>query len=201
MQHALFPLNTLLFPGRRLALKIFEPRYLDMIKRCMRENTGFVVAGLQSGSEVARENEGSPSLYDVGTLARIVDWSGEPDGRLGLLIAGEQRVRLSEIRTQKDYLMLATTVDLSESDDVFLPEEFATLAGLLKQLAKHPAVTELGEVFNYTSAQDVSNALSHYLPVDLHLKYPLLEQDDPIQRLQGLQALTNELSGSDTDIR
>jgi Lon protease-like protein len=167
----------------------------------MRDGSGFVVAGLKTGSEVARENEHTPELYEIATTARIVDWNGERDGKLGVLIAGEQRVRLSEIHTQKDFLMLAQTEALEEADDVSLPEEYASLAGLLKQLAKHPAVTELREVFNYTSAQDVSNALSHYLPVDLHLKYPLLEQADPVQRLQGLQVLANELSGADTDIR
>lgn len=200
MRQALFPLNTLLFPGRRLTLQLFEPRYLDLVTRCMRQDSGFVVAGLESGSEVALDNDDEPTVYPVGTLARIVDWNAEKNGKLGLTVEGGQRVHLSDIATESDYLMQAEVEPIADDIDMALPEMYAGLAGLLKQLAKHPAIEQLGEVFDYTSALSVGYSLSHYLPVDLHLKYPLLLETDALKRLESLQALTDELSGANIDI-
>jgi hypothetical protein len=80
----LFPLSTILFPGGPLVLRIFEARYLDLVKRCMRDGTGFGVVQIREGQEA-----GGPALtFDVGTYARIVDFSQQPDGLLGIRALG-----------------------------------------------------------------------------------------------------------------
>jgi hypothetical protein len=86
----LFPLHTVLFPGGPLALRIFEPRYLDMVRRCMKEHKSFGVVTIFEGAEagaVAR-------LATLGTCARIVDFDPLPDGLLGITCIGEERVRI-----------------------------------------------------------------------------------------------------------
>ncbi|HEY7377666.1 MAG TPA: LON peptidase substrate-binding domain-containing protein, partial [Steroidobacteraceae bacterium] len=96
---ALFPLNTVLFPGGPLPLRIFEPRYIDMVRRCLREQRGFGVVLIRSGNEV-----GPAEFESVGTLARIVDFHALSDGLLGLVNVGERRFRVISRRRQDDGL-------------------------------------------------------------------------------------------------
>ena len=84
MQVPLFPLNTVLFPGGPLPLRIFEARYVDMISHCLKENASFGVLLIREGQEA-----GTPaSTFEVGTLARIVDWYQGSDGLLGVTAIG-----------------------------------------------------------------------------------------------------------------
>ncbi|MBT8442446.1 MAG: LON peptidase substrate-binding domain-containing protein, partial [Gammaproteobacteria bacterium] len=76
----LFPLKTVLLPGNRLALKIFEPRYLDMIADCLRENSCFGVVLIHKGEEI----RGNTDIYSIGTTATISDWEHRADGLLGI---------------------------------------------------------------------------------------------------------------------
>ncbi len=86
----LFPLGTVLFPGGPLPLRIFETRYVDLVSRCLRDGSGFGAVLIREGMEA-----GGPALtYDVGTYARIVDFSQQPDGLLGIRATGERRFRI-----------------------------------------------------------------------------------------------------------
>ena len=87
----LFPLNTVLFPGGLLPLRIFEPRYLDMVGRCMREGADFGVVLITSGEEAGPV----AAMAAVGTGARVVDFSQLPDGLLGVMCRGSRRFRLA----------------------------------------------------------------------------------------------------------
>jgi len=85
----LFPLRTVLFPGGLLPLRIFEPRYVDMVGRCMREGGEFGV--LLITDEVGAETGPVASLAEIGTTARVVDFHALPDGLLGLMCRGARR--------------------------------------------------------------------------------------------------------------
>ena len=92
----IFPLNTVLFPGGALSLRIFERRYLDLVRDCARDGAGFGVCLILEGREA-----GEPALpAAVGTLARIVDFSTTPDGLLGIRALGTQRFRLARSRVR-----------------------------------------------------------------------------------------------------
>lgn len=93
MELPLFPLNTVLFPGMVLPLHIFEPRYREMINRCIEEDTVFGVSLIESGSEV-----GEPAMpHRVGTAARIVRVERQPDGRMNITTVGTNRFRILEV--------------------------------------------------------------------------------------------------------
>jgi Lon protease-like protein len=96
----LFPLGVVLFPGGPLPLRIFEPRYLSMVSRCLRDDCEFgvllIVAGREAG-DVARTT-------GVGTLARIVDWSQGADGLLNITARGTRKFRLLAESRQPDGL-------------------------------------------------------------------------------------------------
>jgi len=99
----LFPLNTVLFPGGPLRLRIFEPRYLDMVSRCMREDSGFGVALIVAG----REAGGAAQTVTIGTHARIVDFEQLDDGLLGITARGERRFRIVHAHQESDGLNVA----------------------------------------------------------------------------------------------
>ncbi|MGB8644105.1 MAG: LON peptidase substrate-binding domain-containing protein [Anaerolineae bacterium] len=96
----LFPLNTVLFPRMALPLHVFEPRYQEMINRCIQEEIGFGVVLIKEGEEVG----GQAIPYEVGTIARILDVKKQPDGQMNLVTMGAVRFRLLQTLDIHPYL-------------------------------------------------------------------------------------------------
>ncbi len=136
MKHALFPLNTVIFPGSILPLQIFEQRYLNLIKDCMKQQTGFVIVLISEGKEVGA----APQIYSTGCYVEIVDWEALPNGLLGISIEARYRVHLSNSAVRDDGLLLAeaTAIKSTLDDKHPLPEAFSALADTLQQLLNHP---------------------------------------------------------------
>ncbi|CAK0739317.1 Lon N-terminal domain-containing protein [Gammaproteobacteria bacterium] len=181
----LFPLHSVLFPGGTLRLRIFEPRYLQMVARCLREDTGFGVVLIRSGSEV-----GHAALpHDIGTLVRIRDWDQGTDGLLNLLTEGERRMRIREQRVQSDQLVVARLELLPYEPNVFLPQQTygALVRGLEELLNRLDAVYDPGPR-RLDDAVWVSSRLAEVLPLGLAFKQVLLELDDPLARLERIVA-------------
>lgn len=181
----LFPLGTLVFPGGPLPLRIFETRYIDLVRRCMREDSGFGVVMIREGAEAG----GPAETFDVGTYARIVDFSQQPDGLLGIQAQGERRFRILERRQARDGLNLATVEWLPPEAVVPLPEEFAELGP-----AVEGALTQLGEPYaslerRLDDAAWVAGRLAEILPLPAGHKQHVLELDDPVERLRYLRPL------------
>ena len=188
----LFPLNTVLFPGGVLPLRIFEPRYLAMVKRCMREGSAFGVALIQSG----RETDAQVVACSVGTLAQIVDFDQLPDKLLGITTRGTQRFRSLNARVRDDGLHVSQVELLPIDPVIALPEEFVHYAKLLEE-----ALPQMGDFFKhlqpqYDDAGWVSGRLAEVLPIPLEEKQRLLEMDDPIARLHVLQPLIRGTAGN-----
>lgn len=180
----LFPLHSALLPGGLLPLRIFETRYLDMVRDCLRSGGGFGVCLIASGQEVGAV----PSIYPVGTSARIVDWDQRADGLLGIVANGEHRFRVLTQELARNGLLQAEVEWLGESaeaDALALPEEYHSLAQLLRRL-----VRELGAPFTlfqedyFQHAAWVGNRLTELLPLAAELRQALVELDDPMRRLQ-----------------
>lgn len=191
----LFPLGALLFPHARISLQIFEPRYMDMVRRCLREDIGFGVVGISSGSEVASTGIAQPKIYNTGVLAHIVDWNGLEHGRIGIVAEGRERFRVTDTSSQSDYLMLGQVEIFDEDQDTPLPTEYAELAGLLKQLARHPSVVQTGASFDYTSSASVAYSLAQLLPIPIDEKYELLCCESISHLLARILLITDRLSG------
>jgi uncharacterized protein len=181
---ALFPLNMVLFPGGPLPLRIFETRYVDMVRRCMREGASFGVVLIREGREV-----GPAETFDVGTLADIVDFHQLSDGLLGLSCVGRQRFRIRSRSRQADGLNLAEVDPLPPESTVPVPARHSRLAELLKNV-----LPQLGEVYEGIEMRPddaawVGFRLAEILPIPLADKQRVLELDDPIQRLDVLSPL------------
>lgn len=181
----LFPLGTVLFPGGPLPLRIFETRYIDLVRRCLRDGSGFGVVLIREGVEA-----GGPALtFEVGTYARIVDFSQQPDGLLGIRAAGERRFRILERRRERDGLNVADVEWLPEGTPQPLPEAFAELAPALDAI-----LTQVGEPFaslerRLDDAAWVAGRLAEILPISPGHKQHCLELDDPVERLRFLRPL------------
>jgi Lon protease-like protein len=185
----LFPLYTVLFPGGPLRLRIFEPRYLDMISRCMRESSPFGVALIVDGKEV-----GPAKTVALGTTARILDFERMNDGLLGISARGEQRFRIQSVSVQADGLNLAEVEMLGERS-AEVPEDLAGLSELIGQL--YPRVSLLYDevVPRLDDAGWVSARLAELLPIELSVRQVCLEQDDPVERLRYLASLIKAAEG------
>ncbi len=179
MRVPLFPLNTVLFPGGPLPLRIFEARYLDMISDCMKKDVPFGVLLIRDGQEV-----GPASTYEIGTLARIVDWYRGSDGLLGITAVGTHRFRLLSTERQDDGLNVGDIERLPDVETMPLPPDYRALPDILASI-----IDDLGRLYEnlgrrYDDAAWVAYRFTEILPVDLAHKQSCLESDDVLQCLR-----------------
>jgi Lon protease-like protein len=185
---ALFPLRSVLFPGGSIRLRIFEPRYLDMVSRCLREDAGFGVVLIREGAEV-----GPAVTYGVGTLARIADWYRMSDGLLGITARGTERLRLRSVRRQPDGLLVGEVTLLGPERDAPLEARHtAAIAALqtLRALASEP-IPE-GD-WRPEDAGWVACRLAEVLPASTAEKQQWLEIADPVERLDAIMPVLSAL--------
>lgn len=183
MNTPLFPLNTVLFPGGPLRLRIFEPRYLAMISRCMREQHGFGVVLIDHGSEVS-----SASFVATGTRAEIVDWSQNRDGLLQIVARGCERFAITRWHRQDDGLYVGELASLPSEPRRELPDRFRTLQSLLERLLDDVGEWYAGIDRQLDDAAWIGYRLAELLPIPSANKQRLLELDDAHQRLEILQS-------------
>ncbi len=184
MQVPLFPLNTVLFPGGALPLRIFERRYLGLVSQCLKSDMPFGVLLIRDGGET-----GPATTHNVGTLARITDWYQGSDGLLGITAIGEQRFRLIASERQEDGLNIGDIETLENESVTPLPEEYQEMAAILAGV-----LDDLGRLYesldrHFDDASWVTSRFVEILPIDLEEKQRCLEQSDPIERLQIVRKL------------
>jgi Lon protease-like protein len=180
----LFPLNTVLFPGGRLPLRIFEQRYMDMAKTCLKDGSPFGVCLIVDGKEV-----GEPAVpADVGTLARIASWDMPQLGVLQVVALGSQRFRVKAHRIEPGGLVRGDVELLDADQDTVVPEHCAKCVKILQRV-----ITEQPDLFEPPLLRDssswVSSRLAELLPLALSAKQELLELGDARARLERLNAL------------
>ncbi len=181
----LFPLNNVLFPGGVLPLRVFEPRYLDMISNCMKEGSGFGIALILSGNEVGE----AAKTYDIGSHVRITDWTMRDDGLLGISVQSEGRFRILSTEVQADQLIRAEVDLLEEQQTPPFPTAYNAAVDLLRDI-----IAKVGGHYaeippHYDDPAWVGGRLAELLPIELLQKQYLLQMDDPLQRLERLCAM------------
>jgi len=175
----LFPLHTVLFPDGQLPLRIFEPRYVDMVTGCLRQDSPFGVALIREGHEVGE----AASTHRVGTLARIEDFNEQPDGLLGITARGGERFSILGTEVTASQLILADVEPLAEAPAIQLPEQYQpwvdSVLDIINQFGYHYAD------FDYKCRQAgwLGYRLAEFLPLPPEQKQQLLEMEAPLQRL------------------
>ena len=179
----IFPLRTILFPGSKLPLRIFEPRYLDMVSHCMRSNIEF---GIVLSRKVPQP--GMFETYATGTLAKIIDWNQGDDGLLGITTLGTNKFELLSITKQEDGLNIGEIRILEKEEDFKAPPNFDNMISLLKAILEDVDLYHKRDKF-FESASWVSFRFAEILPLKIEDKQKCLEFDDPILRLNFLEPL------------
>jgi Lon protease-like protein len=192
----LFPLHTVLFPGGPLPLRIFETRYTDMVRRCMREQQPFGVVLIEDGDEAGEV----ATTATVGCSARIADFNTLQDGLLGISCIGVRKFRVLRVWRAADGLNQAEVQWLPAEAELPLPDEYARLRApvrrALDELAEHYAHVEK----KFDDAAWVGARLAELLPIELNDKQALLEIDDPLERLGALLSVVPETGGSEKGV-
>lgn len=192
MEIPIFPLNAVLFPGGLLPLRVFEQRYMEMVKTCLKEEQAFGVCLIKEGEEV-----GPAALpQEVGCLARIVDWDMQQPGILNLKVLGGQRFSIGEQRVEKNGLIVAQATFQSAEEPQPIPSDLTTCATVLKGIVEKVGVENFQQPFHYDDVAWVGYRLAEVLPLKLPAKQAMLEMNDSIMRLRilhkflGQQGLT-----------
>ncbi|MNR80641.1 Lon protease 2 [compost metagenome] len=190
----LFPLNTVLFPGGVLPLKVFETRYIDMVRDCMKRESPFGVVLIKSGQEIGTAAE--PEA--VGCMAHITAWDAPQLGVLLLRTEGGTRFRILETRVHKDQHLEARVEILGYGGPSVLMKEQEACADTLRLVIHDINVkgrAEVGsefespftETLHLDDAGWVANRWSEILPIPLKARQKLLEVDDAHTRLTIIQ--------------
>ena len=179
----IFPLNTVLFPGGLLPLRVFETRYMDMARDCLRHERPFGVCLIREGREV-----GAPATPEpVGCLARITDCDMQQLGLLHLQTLGGQRFRILARRTGAQGLVSADIELIPPEEAIPLPERFIAFTRLLQRIVAEQGRPIFAEPHEFGNAAWVGYRLTEILPVPLAAKQRLLELTDSLARLDILQ--------------
>jgi Lon protease-like protein len=163
----LFPLKTVLLPANTLGLKIFEPRYLDMIAACLRENSRFGVVLIHHGEETAIDAD----IYSIGTTATVSDWEHRADGLLGITALGMERFEILSTKTQADRLTLAQIKILEDDDSSEIPEQYRYMLDLLEHVSAQQGRIRADD----QGFCEILYQLIYLLPLETALKQRLLE--------------------------
>ncbi|QLA80843.1 peptidase S16 [Acidovorax sp. JMULE5] len=187
----LFPLGSVLFPGGLLALRVFEVRYLDMVRKCHQAGAPFGVVALTQGREVRQAGAPEEQFTDVGTLAVIEQIDTPQPGLITLLCRGSQRFRITQRSHLPHGLWIADVGHIDPDLTVPIPQDLrkasTALAQVLHTLKQRDPDTPTAIVPTAAQLDDcgwVANRWCELLPVPLELKQRLMELDNPLVRLE-----------------
>lgn len=175
-----FPLRTVLFPGGLLPLRVFEARYMDMVKDCLKNGRGFGVCSIVAGAET-----GAPAAFSsVGTVAKIVNWDMPQLGILNIITEGGSRFNATRREVAASGLAEAEVTLLQEESPQSAPEPPVQLVELLQKLIERVGAEHFGVDRCFDDANWVSYRLAEILPIKLSVKQRLLEVNDSEVRIR-----------------
>jgi uncharacterized protein len=190
---AIFPLPLVLNPAGEMGLRIFEPRYLDMVRDCTRAQVGFGICAV-----IPNPGSDQRGICSIGCEAKIIDFDALPDGLLGIEVRGQQRIRIQQLRTREDGLSIATVEDIPSEPIMEVPAEFGLLADIVAGVMEGNKHQPLGKD-QLDNASWVGFRLAEVLPIELSERQQLIEITDPIARLQQLAQWLPRFQRSDED--
>jgi len=195
----LFPLGSVLFPGSVLPLRIFEVRYLDMIRRCIDNGAPFGVVSLTQGEEVAKPGQ-TEMFAQVGTLATITQHDTPQPGLRVIRCLGQQRFRTSRIERLKHGLWIADVRYLPQDNAMPVPQELLVCRSLFESVLSRMPATAQADLFagqageaQLSDCSWLANRWCQLLPLPLEMKQRLLGLDSPLIRLELVNDLLEKL--------
>jgi len=176
----LFPLNTVIFPGGRLPLRIFEQRYMDMAKKAIADRTPFGICAIREGAEV-----GAPALpYDVGTRVEVTDWEMPQTGILHVTTRALERFVIRSKQSDESGLLHGTVEDISPEPRCAVPDELRVVVDILRHIMEQVGSDAFPAPHQFDNAVWVGYRLAEVLTLKLSVKQNLLEMNDSVTRLR-----------------
>jgi Lon protease-like protein len=193
----LFPLSTVLFPDGVLPLQIFEVRYLDMISRCLTEDTAFGVVLLTQGHEVRATNGPREKFVGAGTLASVHDTTASTPGLLQVVCRGGSRFTVLEAEQRANGLWMADVELVEDDHEVRIPSELRGASDALDRVlaSLHDVPQQRWPVqppFRLDDCGWVANRWCELLPLPNQQKHNMLMLDNPVIRLELLHDVLDE---------
>lgn len=176
----LFPLNTVVFPGGRLPLRIFEQRYLDMVKQAIADNTPFGICAIREGTET-----GTPAVpHSVGTRVIVTDWDMPETGILHIDTQAQERFVIRNTRTEPSGLLIGSVEAVSSEIAAAVPDDLELAVEILRHIVNDYGDAHFPAPHAFDDAVWVGYRLSEVLPLKLGIKQSLLEMNDSVMRLR-----------------
>jgi len=186
MKLPLFPLQTVLFPGGRLPLRVFEQRYLTMVKEAIAADAPFGVCAIREGEEIG----GGAVPHDIGTLVQIIEWDMPETGIFHILTEGVSRFRIDKTRTHSDGLLIGDIDILPSEAPSPVPERLELTVEILRHIVDEIGPEQFGAPpssrLRFGDAVWVGYRLAEILPLPLIERQRLLESNDAVARLDVL---------------
>ena len=187
----LFPLNAVLFPDGALALRVFEVRYLHMVRKCHETGAPFGVVGLHNGNEVRLAGASQEQFHNVGTLATIEQLEAQQPALLHVHSRGGARFRIARQTLLPHGLWIADVTQITPDRPIPIPDDLApvsvALAHLLATLHLRDPTSPSAIVPSSAQLADsgwVANRWCELLPISIELKQQLMELENPLVRLE-----------------
>ena len=174
----IFPLKSIILPGGQFPLRIFERRYLDMTKNCLKHNTGFVIALTKKDSDYIT------SVFDYASYVEIVDWSQLDGGLLGITVEGKNIIKLDDYKLDEGNLLIGNGKEIETGLDYLIPQKYQILSKFYKKI--YPEIKSY--IFHikpkYNDANWIGFRLIECLPIQLNDKADLISMTEPLDRLE-----------------
>ena len=190
----LFPLTINVLPGAFLPLQIFEPRYIDMVRRSLSNSEGFSIV-LSKQENTYEESENLP-YHNIATYVEIVDFDQLDNGLLGITVQGKQKIVIEDTWKQEDELIIGKIKKVRENDDDLSKDPvYIDLWNMVKEITNHPEIKKLNLELNLESSISVGYILASVLPLRPQEKQTILEFEDPRDKLDYLKEIIKRLGG------
>ena len=190
----LFPLTINVLPGAFLPLQIFEPRYIDMVRRSLSNSEGFSIV-LSKQENTYEESENLP-YHNIATYVEIVDFDQLANGLLGITVQGKQKIVIEDTWKQEDELIIGKIKKVRENDDDLSKDPvYFDLWNMVKEITNHPEIKKLNLELNLESSISVGYILASVLPLRPQEKQTILEFEDPRDKLDYLKEIIKRLGG------
>lgn len=186
---ALFPLNTLFVPEMTLPLQIFEQRYLNLIKDCLKNGSSFGVVSIRDGKEVGT----AAMIYNFGVIANIVDWSQGENGLLHIKVLGSRKFRVLKTWVEDSQLMRAQVEYLPSEEIIAIDDQYDGLRAIYDSLATHPQI-QLLKLPEIQTINHLGWFLTLLLPISRAEQIELIKLESPVERLERLSKQIDHLS-------
>lgn len=190
MQIPLFPLSSVVLPGGLMPLRLFERRYIDMVKECFRNSTGFGICLIKAGGEAGVPSE----PYPVGTSVSIVDFDQGADGLLHITARGEEEFTVLTYASSDTGLIIGEVEPRPAKAPTAMQPDYELLANKLELILSYLETDTRFDEKHLDDADWVCHRLLEVLPLAPDAKFELLQMNDNAERLTALSGLQIEIA-------